>query len=385
MLPAPLSLQREKPAWGAGATPWWAQEAQTPRRFDAAKQPKDGPKLKRPEADLFVYRAKPRAAWRAFRPCQRVHLRNGRPDGPDQPDPSLFATAQIAERTHFLAELRGDLASMEVVREALLPVLQGDRWLRIGRGGAPVEVADLAWAKPASAVEAKAPCYLTLTSDLLARDERLRWLTALDASFFGVNLDPRSWQEAVTVHGFNGTSRLWRLPAHGIRRGSVFRITGGSVTELAEAAAEGKWLGERTHEGFGRFRLDQELPGVTRGAGAPSPPPAGRPDDPEEAIAAATRKWFSNHENLAQRGTADNRRPSLSQWMDLLSDLERQDPNAIAARLNPTTAGGRAWRDPDAAAILRKLKKIEDPATRAAHARMFVRWLRAKMRRTRTR
>src|SRR5690606_4452434 len=113
---------------------------------------------------------------------------------------------------------------------------------------------------------------LTLTSDLLVRDVHLRWRTALDADalkgLLGDDLQPgNSIQDSVMVHGFNGTSRLWRMPAAAIRRGSVFEVSGAGVARLAERAAKNEWLGEHTHEGFGRFRLDAALPGVTSEVG----------------------------------------------------------------------------------------------------------------------
>jgi len=180
----------------------------------------------------------------------------------------------------------------------------------------------------------------------------------------------------VMVHGFNGTSRLWRMPAAAIRRGSVFVISGTGLATLAGRAAMGQWLGERTHEGFGRFRLDTVLPGVTDGRHTNRELPP-RPDDPEEPIAEQTRKWFGDCKALAR--TDGQRKPSLSQWMDLVTDLERGDMQALDSRLHPTTAGARAWRYKDATDVLNKLKDLQ-PDQRAAYARFFVRWLRAELR-----
>jgi hypothetical protein len=223
---------------------------------------------------------------------------------------------------------------------------------------------------------------LTLTSDLLVRDEHLRWRTALDdkaiKSLLGDDVQlGKSVQDSVMVHGFNATSRLWRMPAAAIRRGSVFELSGAGVTKLVERAAKAEWLGERTHEGFGRFRLDAWLPGVTSGTSTPS---ASTPvaDDDEEAIAATTKKWFDDHKALAKPVGGNDRKPSLSQWFDLVGDLERGDPNAITSRLNPTTAGGKNWKHRDAEAVLKKLQAVQQQ--HALHARFFVRWLRAEMR-----
>lgn len=383
VLPAPLSLQSEKPKGAAGEVPWWARPIAPTERLDAWSTNKK--KLKRPEDDVFVFREGESAAWTTFRPARRVRLRNGRPD-PNQADASLFAIEQIVEETHFLAELHGSVDDLKKLAEKLAAVLEGRRWLRVGRAGAPVEVAQLAWSGAARTPKPEPTALLTLTSDLLVRDEYLRWRTALDktalSELLGVDVQlGRSQQDSVMVHGFNGTSRLWRMPAAAIRRGSVFEVSGAAVAKLAERAAKNEWLGERTHEGFGRFRLDAELPGVTIevGMGSPLTPAA---DVAEEPIAKTTRSWFEQHESLAKADKKDEngrKPPSLSQWLDLVGELEANNANALKSRLNPTTAGGKSWKHRDAKAILDELNKIQAPQGKL-YARLFVRWLRADMR-----
>jgi hypothetical protein len=386
VLPAPLSLQSEKAKGSAGEVPWWAQPIAPTKRVDAwAEKAREGRgKLKRPEDDLFVYRETPEAAWTTFRPGRRVRLRNGRPD-PTQADASLFAIEQIAEETHFLAELHGAPENLERLAEGLAPALDGRRWLRVGRGGSPVEVARSAWRDPAHAAVAPTDttALLILTSDLLVRDEHLRWRTTLDETALKELLGAdvrlgRSLQDSVMVHGFNGTSRLWRMPAAAIRRGSVFEVSGTGVAELAERASTSGWLGERTHEGFGRFRIDATLPGVSKQVDTINTPPAPA-DIQEDAIAKETQEWFNAHKSLASPGGGNDRTPSLSQWFDLIGDLARNDANALSSRLNPTTAGGKSWKHRDAKAVLEKLQAVKQQQ-RALYAHIFVRWLRAQMR-----
>jgi hypothetical protein len=389
VLPAPLSLQSEKPKGAVGDLPWWVQQTEPTRRLDTwdAKE-----KLKRPEDDLFVYRENASSEWTTYRPARRVRLRNGRPE-PKQVEPSLFAIEQIAEHTHFFAELHGSPNELKVLAQKLGPVLSGQSWLRVGRAGAPVEVAKAEWSRDARVTQARAQAQalLTLTSDLLVLDEHLRWRTDLDEKALsdlvgieGIAITKtehdglKTLQDTVMVHGFNGTSRLWRMPAAAVRRGSVFEIVGEGVAKLRERAAKREWLGERTHEGFGRFRIDVVLPGVTSdtsGSRAVAPPA----DVPEEAVAAKTREWFDAHRSLANPGSGNDRRPSLSQWLDLVGELETNSPNALTSRFNPTSAGGRGWKNRDAKAILDKLDSLSKQ--RALHARFFVRWLRAELRR----
>ncbi len=375
VLPSPLSLQSEKPTGTAGDVPWWAQSTAPTKRLDAWDTKE---KLKRPEDDLFVYRASPSEGWTTFRTARRVRLRNGRPHLKLE----LFAIEQIVEVTHFLAELHGSPEDLKRVAEKLAPVLEGQRWLRVGRAGAPVEVTQFAWSKAPGATKTTDKALLTLTSDLLVRDAHLRWRAALDAdaikAIFGDDVQlGKSLQDSVMVHGFNGTSRLWRMPAAAIRRGSVFEVSGAGVAKLAERAAKGEWLGERTHEGFGRFRIDPSLPGVT-GETPTSSAPTPAADIAEEAIAAKTQEWFNVHKALAKLGGGNDRKPSLSQWLDLVADLERGDANALSSRLNPTTAGGKSWKHKDAEAVLKKLQALNQQ--HALYARLFVRWLRAELR-----
>lgn len=384
VLPAPLSLRSAKPKGAAGDVPWWAQATKAKPRVDGFHAVEKG---KRPEDDLFVSRAGPGESWVTFQPPRRVRLRNGRPD-PRQRDPELFAIEQIAEETYFVAELRGGAGDMKTLAEKLAPVLEGRRWLRVGRAGAPVEVAKLAWSGAEPSVDTPERALLTLTSDLLVRDEHLRWRTALDEAALRALFDTddlciattdtgalKAVQDSVPVHGFNGTSRLWRMPAAAIRRGSVYEVSG-DIARLVERRASGQWLGERTHEGFGRFRLDIALPGVTDGATDAQEPTA---DNDEEAVAAKTHKWFEEHQGLARLGDSADRKPSLSQWFDLIADLERDDQSALAKRLNPTTAGAKSWRQKDAEKVLSKLQGIQS-TQRTVYARFFVRWLRAEMR-----
>jgi len=388
VLPAPLSLQSQKPEGFAGEGPWWAQPSTVTQRRDALSTTE---KLRRPEDDLFVIRTAPDEPWTSYCPKRRVRLRNGRPD-PQQADTSLFAVEQIVEETYFLAELQGTPEDMAKLADKLEPILEGRRWLRVGRSGGPIEVAQFAWnVTESDVIKDKKMTLLTLTSDLLLRDDHLRWQATLDEKglcmlFHTDNLRlvkndngyERVLQDSVKVHGFNGTSRLWRMPATAIRRGSVFAITG-DLSVVAERLANRQWLGERTHEGFGRFRLDGELPGVTG-----MTVPAGvelMPDDAEgEAAAATTWNWFNQRCALAVLHGGAERKPSLSQWIDLVVDLGHSPSHAIIERLNPTTSGAKPWRHTDAEAILKELNALAE-AQRIVHARYFVRWLRAAMRR----
>jgi hypothetical protein len=97
----------------------------------------------------------------------------------------------------------------------------------------------------------------------------------------------------------------------------------------------------------------------------------------EDAAAATTRGWLNTHRALAKAGGSSDRRPSLSQWFDLVNALKRNDADALNSRKHPNTDGGKNWSHKDAKEILGHLETVDDPAL---HARLFVRWLRAEIR-----
>lgn len=392
VLPAPLALRFARPEPLSGDLPWWAENEPLPARSFLEARPRavrqdqaPPPRTKGPSADHFLARHGD-GPWHAFRPALGTRLRNGRPD-PSRAAPLLFAVESIAEDTHFLADLFGPPEEITRLVEGLRAILERRSWLRIGRAGAPVEVVALGNRRP-KLPEDVSTAYLTLTSDLLVRDASLRWYTAvpnepkalrrfLEEAGAPLSLELKAIaQDRTVVRGFNGTARLWRLPLGGIRRGSVFQVSGSGVAELARAANKGRWLGERTHEGCGRFRLDRldAPPGVFAATTSQAPQlKSGAAEEPLERLCQLTRDWCTAY--AAQRTT--ERKPSLSQWMDLADALEAGDPSAITHRLTATTRGGLTWRSAPAETVLTALQALADE-DRIAAARLFVRWLRTK-------
>ena len=146
---------------------------------------------------------------------------------------------------------------------------------------------------------------------------------------------------------------------------------------------------------FGRFRLDAKdrrdkkiLLGL---ASAPerslqeTPLLEGGADAIEERDCVEARKWLRDHPGL--KGPRDDRQPcpSLSQWMELATDLEaggEKAEKAIERRRKIETAGGRSWRHEDAKALMDLLDQSADLKEKARRARLFVRWLRVELRTT---
>ncbi len=343
-------------------------------------------KLKRPEPDLFLYRTEG-TTWRTYCPEKRIRLRHGRVDANEKEKLNLFALEQIAENTNFIVEIHSEVEDIKNLAEGLQGVLSKQRWLRMGRSSTPVEVVAFAWSddpieKGKTAKTTFKPknvknVLLTLTSDLLVRGDDLRWKTSLVATDFAtipgwppnVTVEP-VMQEDTVVAGFNGTARLWRLPVTAIRRGSVFRVSGEGVQALAEKIGKREWLGERTHEGHGRFRLDDELPGVTDPKKREPELLGAVGDDKTEHICMTTRRWFDEIRGSLDHGKTPG--PSLSQWYHYVEQLENDTQPRLSAR-----AG---WETPHTQNILEKLEQLGTKEERVAHARMFLRWLRAHQR-----
>jgi hypothetical protein len=233
---------------------------------------------------------------------------------------------------------------------------------------------------------------LTLTSDLLVRDkDTLCWVSRLDIeakdkrsrlleTVLGLkNGDGQlvvtdAIQEPTLVYGFNGTSRLWRLATAGIRRGTVFQVSGTGIAALEQRVAERRWLGERRHEGFGRFRLDALLPGVSTTTASSAG--VSWPGQSDDIIAETAQKWCDLVLNSKDAG----RRPSSSQWRDFLADLRRDAAKAVADRLTPTTAGGTVWRHKGARKVLEAIGAAANPVR---HLEFFVRYWRLQERQDR--
>lgn len=380
VLPAPLSLQRKKPVGRSGALPWWSYPAVPAQRIDVPADKNDGT-YKRPEPDLFVGRTGSSSEWTAFRPSQNVRLRNGRASAQTD-EPQLFATEYLAEKTIYLVDITADESVLDDFCVAADAVLDGRRWLRVGRGGAPVEVVRAQRLDEEIVSDPGDSAIMTLTSDLLVRDDHLNWATAIGNGAAipgmpeGVIFEKGTVQEHIAIHGFNGTSRMWRRPMTGIRRGSTFRVTGKGLGDLAAGAAHGRWLGEQTALGFGRYRVDRSLPGVTGAMTTSAPPRETSPDDPDEQVVATTRAWLDDLRELIPAGPQGApASPSLSQWFDLVAELGTDGNDAIVRREHPETAGAQIWsRSAAAADALERIKTSPDPH---AYAETFLRWLRA--------
>lgn len=101
-------------------------------------------------------------------------------------------------------------------------------------------------------------------------------------------------------------------------------------------------------------------------------------EDFATTVGYEAQQWFTAHRLLAKLRSAGDRKPSLSQWLDLVGELEADNTNALTRCLHPTTAGGKSRKHADAKSTLHKLDRLHTPE-RTLHARFFVRRLPAEM------
>ncbi len=253
-------------------------------------------------------------------------------------DANLFSMEGILEDTRFQADL--DFATVEDAlrfQDDFEPLLRGESWLILGRGGCPVEVEDCQWIAqppvPSNGADSADSLILFLESDLLARSETLGYPDRLSPDMIGRLLErkeeadrenhalrvEKDFTRTQLVHGFNAASGLPRVPVQVFRRGSIMRLTGADVPALREALRKKCALGERTREGFGRFRLDfapLNDRSLTVEEKTTEEPPLNIRLSQSETI-------YETAKHMAGKLPKGNQGPSISQWRDALDHIRR--------------------------------------------------------------
>jgi len=368
--PIPLSILTRKPTGGDAERPWWAGGSAEPEAFDRLYLPENDreEKPKRPGGHEYLYRDGDAGPWLRYAPEMTVRLRNATPKPGSLEPAELFSLEEIAEDTRFQAELRGDdeSACREFI-DTFAPLLAGD-WLMIGRGGAPVMV-EFVEPAPVTAkmtgAEAGDTWVLTLSSDLIARGEQLGFLDNLDppalCRLAGIPaladcaiVDDR-FVETERVYGFNAASGLQRSPVLALRRGSRWKLQGAGAPALAAALATRDALGERTREGFGRFRIEAGAIEVVPPQGVSSETPTKRGE-----VLRRRAKALADDRNAGQG-------PSLSQlqWLreralaardvEDLRKLMTEVENALTSR----PQGRKRWQNFPIQRLKEALRTIE--------------------------
>jgi hypothetical protein len=247
VLPAPRHFKLEKAPSSDDPLPWWSNGLSMPLRAGKTWRHEDALIWRQPGSDWLWYQPRTRQRLRIQVPGVGNELEIG--------EPELFAQHEIVERTLFIADL--GIPNDPDIAANLQEWISTGSWLRVGRGGRPVEiVASLAMDMPASCCDdadaSSSKRYFLLASDLILRDdetlETLPWLQPnqsgkLAAALGAALVDLPQTLRGRDIHGFNGVSRLPRQPEYALARGGVFAAVG----------AVPPFAGERIHEGFGRI------------------------------------------------------------------------------------------------------------------------------------
>lgn len=352
VLPIPLYLQSPKAEADKGDFPHWAKPEAHPYRALNAKEDLNaladrddenrGEKTKRPHEDEYVAKFGNTQPWLRYQPQTTVRLRN------HFTDEKLFAIEEIAEHTCFMVDIQFENEKdCHQFMTQFAEVLSGQSWLTIGRGGAPVQVMHYSTSVPPSAKPESDDLYLTLTSDWIVRGKHLGFLEGLDTQewtdLVGVapefKKDKREKEQSLTefewVYGHNATSGLPRASAVAIRRGSTWRLKKNPfVSELLKKPV----YGERTDEGYGRYRINSAIGAETIEEKSPAMKQA--ETNHYETIMRAVDTWaHSLTGNI----------PSKTQWRELHGALIANIHNTQAVRrwLNEksNTTTGKIWID----------------------------------------
>ena len=279
-MPMPLGRHGNKPPPQMGNVPWWSgADGQETLHDTLTSRPAQ--KLKRLGPDHYLYSTDGGNNWHAFSQGLSEHLRNNagqvRRGGADQ---ALFAVQEIPECTRFVASLTVSASVSKTDLGNALSALLHKEWLLVGRGGTPVKVVgvfkETMHNEVAQSGQLDHGFRIILLSDTIARAkdfsfhktlsaEALRHLIvaahragglempALDAS----TIKLQSVSDVAEVHGYNIATRLPRMPALALLRGSEARVTGEKAADWFKAlhAIQTDGLGERAFEGYGRFLL----------------------------------------------------------------------------------------------------------------------------------
>jgi len=330
------------------------------------------------------FRIRPRVATvlRNRTPAARFHLRRDSrvsvSEDADLHSAALFTEEVLVEDQLWLCELRfRDSASAEQFAEALSHLLSQDSehrtWLRMGRGGRPVEILKFAWHSEASQLPVGS-CELNvlLTSDLIALNEQLLSATELDIDVLtrllgigpsqvsGVRMGGISASESTEYRTYDRSADRRAMAENALRRGSVLQLQADNPEALAEVAkrlleSQRFGLGERCDEGLGRLVLNSS---VHERRWSDEPRPNLQPD--------ARDRQLSNRESVLSSVQAERRRlrehsvrakwpwnrPGISQWQQMRHALEAALPGDAGSiqkiwnrlRQHAERKSGRDWK-----------------------------------------
>lgn len=385
VMPIPLSigsLKTPKGLKGSTYHPWWAfkpkfvhlgERGGLDQLMLEEEQDKKQEKLKRPAANEYLYQEKTGNKWQRYKPEIMERLRNQVPSKENKFSQALFSNAEIAENTHFVADI---LLNSAEQAQALVQALnnQGENWLYLGRGGRPAIIEQAIWLNiENNPTEFKNNFFtLLLESDLIARDnygnfyDRLNEVVLVELADLPAEISKKikiekNYSEGKTLYGFNANTGLPSQAVQAIKAGSAIKVTGEAASEVYQALASKLCLGEFTHQGFGRFGLNnQPKPAVAIEPQIDLAQKIDKKTQHQENLCAEAKKLAENLQDELKKG------PSPSQWGDFRNLTQaannQAELNQVFTQFEQagTKQGGQAWANFFATQSVKTLKNYAD-------------------------
>ena len=307
--------------------------------------------VKRLPAGTYIQKVGNRP-WRAFRQRLELAMRNRRgSDGggkSGEMENELFSNEQMPAGTCFVVDIQ-PLDDKEDTNEdfqewlkAVKALCNDAPYLFVGRGRAPLEIIAATDCTGSTQVGSKHEnaFRLTLVSDAIIRTDwlgfhqRLSLQALRDAlgDHFPANIldiEARDVSDSRIDRAFNAATRLPRPSVIVLRAGSSIEVRGKGANALRDVLMQLNALGEKRHEGLGRFRLDLDLKSsATVSVGADK-----MPDDMEltgmqsETVAASAKYLFAKYKNNLGK-------LSTSQWGSIRASLDALGRKASANDLH---------------------------------------------------
>ncbi len=277
-------------------------------------------KTQRPKGEMYLIQDE-QGKWRRYVQPMSIRMRNRRGDpftSLTRKDTELFSEQRIPANTHFLLDIE---CQDNDFLKTILGYLQQPVF--IGRSKAPVKVVDAVAVNHETHSHNNTEFTLISTSDWILRGENLGYLTQLDkdtlGNVLGVKIEElkASYQESEQQGSFNYASGLPYRPFYVIKRGSSFKISLASDTELDGLNHP---IGERTREGYGQYEVDLpiKLQEKAREKEAEYQQQIKAQEEAEQAAKAAQKQRLMEPVKTIIND-ANNRFPNERQWGELIN------------------------------------------------------------------
>ncbi len=212
---------------------------------------------------------------------------------------NALAAGQVFEAA-VLCENDDDAVYMEgLLRENKTVVMGGARNAGYGRVTISAVESSDAWQEADEASPSGDKIVITLLSDVILRNEHGQHAADLESLCRALGIDPDAVEKAYLGQGIvGGFNRKWGLPLPQmptISMGSVLVLKAGTALSI-----DGRGIGERRNEGFGRFAIGWQRPERAVLNGDKKKPVR---DTGKSALGASEELWKEMHKRIERQQT----------------------------------------------------------------------------------